>query len=193
MSSDSMFTSIIKRLDSVQKKPVSLTNVKLPAEKKVISETLSKLAIYCNARHFPAFQPVKHQIIKDFLDLPSHSDMRFDQISSLSERKVASIIKKNKAELIQHNNTFLTRIYPMATRVNSSNYDPIAPWSAGCQLVALNYQTIGICLQFCGIILIKIVVCKSTMHFLQWTENVDTYRNDRLSATDLWMLSLQYV
>lgn len=28
------------------------------------------------------------------------------------------------------------------TRFDSSNFDPILPWLAGCQLVALNYQTV---------------------------------------------------
>lgn len=35
----------------------------------------------------------------------------------------------------------ISRIYPKGTRVDSSNLDPCPPWSAGNQLVALNYQT----------------------------------------------------
>lgn len=35
-----------------------------------------------------------------------------------------------------------SRIYPSGTRVDSSNADPIIAWSAGNQLVALNYQTL---------------------------------------------------
>ena len=35
---------------------------------------------------------------------------------------------------------FFSRIYPRGSRVNSSNYDPVPLWLAGCQLVALNYQ-----------------------------------------------------
>lgn len=35
----------------------------------------------------------------------------------------------------------ISRIYPKGTRVDSSNYDPCEAWSAGNQLVALNYQT----------------------------------------------------
>ena len=33
------------------------------------------------------------------------------------------------------------RIYPMGSRVDSSNYDPRVHWSMGCQMVALNFQT----------------------------------------------------
>ena len=39
--------------------------------------------------------------------------------------------------------SWLTRTYPKATAVNSQNYDPVAMWLQGCQLVALNYQTPG--------------------------------------------------
>ena len=34
-----------------------------------------------------------------------------------------------------------SRIYPKGQRLDSSNYNPVIFWSAGCQLVALNYQT----------------------------------------------------
>ena len=37
----------------------------------------------------------------------------------------------------------MTRVYPAGIRVTSTNYDPIPHWSAGAQLVALNYQTVG--------------------------------------------------
>ncbi|KAF8331170.1 PLC-like phosphodiesterase [Amanita rubescens] len=44
-------------------------------------------------------------------------------------------------ELIKHNQTHLTRIYPKGTRVNSSNYQPHRYWAAGAQLAAINWQT----------------------------------------------------
>jgi len=37
--------------------------------------------------------------------------------------------------------TTFTRIYPSGARINSSNYFPLVSWSAGAQLVALNFQT----------------------------------------------------
>ena len=36
---------------------------------------------------------------------------------------------------------FLSRAYPAALRIDSSNYNPCDGWAAGIQLVALNYQT----------------------------------------------------
>ena len=46
--------------------------------------------------------------------------------------------------MIDKENIFLSissRIYPKGQRLDSSNYNPVIFWSAGCQLVALNYQT----------------------------------------------------
>jgi len=37
----------------------------------------------------------------------------------------------------------LFRIYPHGLRFDSSNYNPLSFWGAGCQLVALNYHTDG--------------------------------------------------
>lgn len=45
--------------------------------------------------------------------------------------------------LTRYNKSQLSRIYPKGTRVDSSNFMPQLFWNAGCQLVALNYQTIG--------------------------------------------------
>uniref|UniRef100_A0A672P6T3 Phosphoinositide phospholipase C n=1 Tax=Sinocyclocheilus grahami TaxID=75366 RepID=A0A672P6T3_SINGR len=35
------------------------------------------------------------------------------------------------------------RIYPAGSRTDSSNYNPVPLWNAGCQIVALNFQTPG--------------------------------------------------
>ena len=40
-----------------------------------------------------------------------------------------------------YNQAHMTRTYPAGSRVDSSNYIPILPWSVGCQMVALNFQT----------------------------------------------------
>lgn len=43
----------------------------------------------------------------------------------------------------RYNKRQMSRIYPKGTRVDSSNYSPQPFWTAGCQFVALNYQTMG--------------------------------------------------
>ena len=45
--------------------------------------------------------------------------------------------------LLSYNKRQLSRIYPRGTRVDSSNFMPQVYWNAGCQLVALNFQTLG--------------------------------------------------
>lgn len=42
-----------------------------------------------------------------------------------------------------YNKRQMSRIYPRGTRVDSSNFMPQVFWNAGCQLVALNFQTLG--------------------------------------------------
>ena len=50
-------------------------------------------------------------------------------------------LSSSSIEMVQYNKRQFSRIYPKGGRVDSSNYNPFVFWSAGCQLVALNYQT----------------------------------------------------
>ncbi|XP_062418952.1 LOW QUALITY PROTEIN: 1-phosphatidylinositol 4,5-bisphosphate phosphodiesterase eta-2 [Pungitius pungitius] len=69
------------------------------------------------------------------------------QVSSLSETKAHQVMQQKAATFIQFNQRQLSRIYPSSYRVDSSNFNPQPFWSAGCQLVALNYQSEGRVLQ----------------------------------------------
>jgi len=42
---------------------------------------------------------------------------------------------------VKYNTKQISRVYPGAKRQDSSNLKILEPWSAGCQIVALNYQT----------------------------------------------------
>lgn len=66
-----------------------------------------------------------------------------EHMFSLSEKTMNKILKQGAADLIKHNKTHLTRIYPKGTRVSSTNYLPHRYWAAGAQLVAINWQTFG--------------------------------------------------
>nr|XP_021323208.1 1-phosphatidylinositol 4,5-bisphosphate phosphodiesterase beta-2 [Danio rerio] len=68
-------------------------------------------------------------------------------ISSFVETKGESLIAKNAVDWVEYNKRQLSRIYPKGTRVDSSNYSPQPFWSAGCQFVALNYQTMDFPMQ----------------------------------------------
>nr|XP_002129990.1 1-phosphatidylinositol 4,5-bisphosphate phosphodiesterase delta-4 isoform X1 [Ciona intestinalis] len=108
--------------NGVKKNP-SKTNKKIK-----LSKELSDLVIYAQSRHFHNFPDAKH-----------NSDFR--HISSLNEDKAMNLYNSQAEEFSEHNQWQLVRIYPKGTRTNSSNYDPLALWNVGCQIVALNYQT----------------------------------------------------
>lgn len=53
---------------------------------------------------------------------------------SLKEKKFESLVKSEGAEFVDYNKKFLTRTYPSGTRIDSSNYNPVNAWIAGCQI-----------------------------------------------------------
>ena len=65
------------------------------------------------------------------------------EISSFAEDKAQSLIRDYGTEFVAYNQRQLSRIYPRGTRFDSSNYNPYLFWPVGCQMVALNYQTLG--------------------------------------------------
>ncbi|KAJ6485955.1 1-phosphatidylinositol-4,5-bisphosphate phosphodiesterase 1 [Mycena sanguinolenta] len=69
-----------------------------------------------------------------------------EQIFSLSENSANKYIKGGVGieDLIRHTQSHVVRIYPKGSRVNSTNYEPLQYWAAGCQLVALNIQTMDL-------------------------------------------------
>ena len=70
-----------------------------------------------------------------------------EHMFSLSENTANKMLKQNVTmmDLIKHNRTHLVRIYPKGSRIGSTNYEPHRYWSAGAQLVAINWQTFGMC------------------------------------------------
>jgi phosphatidylinositol phospholipase C delta len=65
-------------------------------------------------------------------------------VFSLSENTANKMFKRDgMLDLLKHNRTHVVRVYPKGTRVRSTNYEPHRYWSAGVQLVALNWQTCG--------------------------------------------------
>nr|XP_055041485.1 1-phosphatidylinositol 4,5-bisphosphate phosphodiesterase beta-1 isoform X2 [Misgurnus anguillicaudatus] len=69
------------------------------------------------------------------------------EMSSFVETKALDLLKESPVEFVEYNKLQLSRIYPKGTRVDSSNYMPQVFWNAGCQLVALNFQTMDLPMQ----------------------------------------------
>ena len=63
------------------------------------------------------------------------------EMASYSEGKAKKLCGPQRARFIEYNKRQLARIYPWGGRFDSSNLDPSPSWAAGCQLVALNFQT----------------------------------------------------
>ncbi|XP_061551921.1 1-phosphatidylinositol 4,5-bisphosphate phosphodiesterase beta-2 [Phycodurus eques] len=68
-------------------------------------------------------------------------------ISSFVETKGETMIAKTAVEFVEYNKRQMSRIYPKGTRMDSSNFNPQPFWNVGCQMVALNYQTLDLPMQ----------------------------------------------
>ena len=63
-------------------------------------------------------------------------------MSSLPESKAEKWINQQNCKFFnEYHRLQLSRVYPAALRLDSSNYDPTRIWNAGVQMAALNYQT----------------------------------------------------
>lgn len=62
-------------------------------------------------------------------------------MSSFAETTALNLLKTQAIEFVNYNKRQLSRIYPKGTRAESSNFFPQIFWNAGCQMVALNFQT----------------------------------------------------
>ena len=61
---------------------------------------------------------------------------------SADEEVLVQLIKDSRA-FQELSNRSLIRVYPVSTRISSSNYDPLSFWWKGCQMAALNCQDLG--------------------------------------------------
>uniref|UniRef100_A0A8C6LHE2 Phosphoinositide phospholipase C n=1 Tax=Nothobranchius furzeri TaxID=105023 RepID=A0A8C6LHE2_NOTFU len=95
-----------------------------------LSKELSDCVVYCKSVHFISF---RH----------SQSHFKFYEVTSFTESKARKHLREAGAEFVCHNSRQLTRIYPTGFRTDSSNFNPQEMWNAGCQIVALNFQTAG--------------------------------------------------
>ncbi|XP_061407592.1 1-phosphatidylinositol 4,5-bisphosphate phosphodiesterase beta-1-like isoform X2 [Lethenteron reissneri] len=98
------------------------------------SEEMSNLVNYVQPIKFDSFEDAKKR-------------NRNYEMSSFVESKGMEQLTKCPVEFVEYNKTQLSRIYPKGTRVDSSNYMPQVFWNAGCQMVALNYQTLDLAMQ----------------------------------------------
>lgn len=119
--------SIPSATDAVANRETTL--VAEPPEKEKSSKVLhalSRLAVYARGCHF-------HHFSQPEAIIPTH-------VFSLSETDIKDMHENQKEALLNHNKSFMMRVFPSAMRVTSSNMDPSLFWKQGVQMVALNWQ-----------------------------------------------------
>ncbi|KAM8880723.1 1-phosphatidylinositol 4,5-bisphosphate phosphodiesterase beta-3 [Synchiropus picturatus] len=107
---------------------------------------------------------------------------KFFEMSSFVETKGMDTLKSSPAEFVEYNKNQMSRIYPKGTRVDSSNYMPQLFWNVGCQMVALNFQTLDLPMQLnmgvfeynghSGYLLKPEFMRRTDKHFDPFTENI---------------------
>ncbi|NXB82001.1 PLCH1 phosphodiesterase, partial [Donacobius atricapilla] len=90
------------------------------------------------------------------------------------ETRAHQAVQQKAEQFMLYNQRQLTRVYPSAYRIDSSNFNPVPYWNVGCQLVALNYQSEGRVMQLneakfrvngnCGYVLKPQQMCKGTFN-----------------------------
>uniref|UniRef100_A0A8C3HJI9 1-phosphatidylinositol 4,5-bisphosphate phosphodiesterase n=1 Tax=Chrysemys picta bellii TaxID=8478 RepID=A0A8C3HJI9_CHRPI len=87
-------------------------------------------------------QPIKF----DSFDTSTEQNRSY-VISSFTEIKAYDLLTKSAVQFVEYNKRQMSRIYPKGTRMDSSNYMPQMFWNVGCQMVALNFQTMDVPMQ----------------------------------------------
>uniref|UniRef100_A0A8B9D9U3 Phosphoinositide phospholipase C n=1 Tax=Anser cygnoides TaxID=8845 RepID=A0A8B9D9U3_ANSCY len=134
--------------------------VRLTRRRKTVKlcRALSDLVVYTNS--------VAAQDIVD--------DGSTGNVLSFSETRAHQAVQQKAEQFMLYNQKQLTRVYPSAYRIDSSNFNPLPYWNVGCQLVALNYQSEGRVMQLneakfrvngnCGYVLKPQQMCKGTFN-----------------------------
>ncbi|XP_041365135.1 inactive phospholipase C-like protein 2 isoform X2 [Gigantopelta aegis] len=138
-------------------------------KKQKLAKELSDMVNYCVSRRFEDFQI-------------SQQHQKFWEMCSFSESQALKLAMSCPEEFVNHNKHFLSRIYPNAMRIDSSNYNPHDLWNCGCQMVALNYQTAGLMMDLydgwfnknggCGYVLKPAIMREEIAYFSANTRDV---------------------
>ncbi|KAG8437970.1 hypothetical protein GDO86_008597 [Hymenochirus boettgeri] len=133
------------------------------------TEEMSTLVNYVEPVKFKSFEVAKKR-------------KKYFEMSSFVETKALEQLTKSPMEFVEYNKKQLSRIYPKGTRVDSSNYMPQLFWNAGCQMVALNFQTLDLPMQLnvgifeynrrCGYLLKPEFMRRTDKQFDPFTENI---------------------
>lgn len=104
----------------------------------------------------PSESPKKLKLIKPLSDMVALSRVHFadfttsqqsqaeNEVCSFSETSAVKLGHALADEVAAHTRRFLAHVSPNASRVDSSNYNPLELWACGFQMAAMNLQTSGV-------------------------------------------------
>lgn len=88
--------------------------------------------------------------VEPLLEIVSLFSFKIPDLSFYGSCRMLSADEEVLVQLIRDSTAFrevsnrsLIRVYPVSTRISSSNYDPLSFWWKGCQMAALNCQDLG--------------------------------------------------
>ncbi|CAO1620989.1 unnamed protein product [Parajaminaea phylloscopi] len=96
---------------------------------KIVPE-LAALGVYAQS-----YKPDGDAWLQGPLEQPSNP------LLNIGEKPLLEIMEKHAEAVCRHNASALTRVYPLGTRVTSSNLNPVPFWGVGAHVAALNCQT----------------------------------------------------
>ncbi|CAL8116597.1 unnamed protein product [Orchesella dallaii] len=105
--------------------------IQAAASKHNIAPEYSDLIIYCGA--MDRLNPNEIGLSKENIDVT--------KLKSLDEVAAGKLFRERPDYFVWYHQYAITRVYPKALRLDSSNFSPVPFWNFGSQMVALNYQT----------------------------------------------------
>ncbi|KAL9651823.1 hypothetical protein ABK040_000171 [Willaertia magna] len=141
-SNDMKFKSMKKEDVTEVDESVKVLDETFPSFKEAQKETIGQWAADFYEMLF--FKSTKELHVKNKTKKVNNTDNEntpmHQMMLNLSEGMGLATILKHKEDIVQHNESYFTRIYPKATRILSTNFNPQFYWTLGCQVISLNYQ-----------------------------------------------------
>lgn len=116
-----------------------------------IARELSNLVVYCrsvvfNLERYLALLPLPYSNTDELsiFRYTRRDERNHTEMSSFPETKGEKLMltsPENAHMFLWYHIVQISRIYPKAQRVDSSNYNPMPFWNVGSQMLALNFQT----------------------------------------------------
>ncbi|EDQ91840.1 uncharacterized protein MONBRDRAFT_23046 [Monosiga brevicollis MX1] len=120
-----------------------------------VHPSLSNLIIYTRAVKFSVFATRRRRLSQsrrrrprleqDVVVAPdAHANVEValypHEMCSFEESQAFRLTVLRFNKLLEHHLWKCSRVYPAGRRIDSSNFNPLIPWSAGCQMLAMNWQ-----------------------------------------------------